>query len=554
LSESRVILTISPSNLDVTVIGGRGSAQTRRRWFDRSDWPANWTAAIDEYRKPLAEMVTELDAAGLEATIVFASPATFVTVGACPGAAGKASALQAARLALSSLATFPMDTNPHDVRILHADAGGTTPAENARIHTIAAADTDEHITTLTRLATAVGLRAAATVPAEGLLTVAAIGQALAEGPVSATLCVGEHQTVLAVGGAGRLDLVRTIAAGTETLVEALVRPIRAQGGGETITLSREAARRLLTTVGIPSSKQELPGLAGCDGASVLPLLQPVLQRIAIEIKQSLRFGLDETTRAGIRLRVIGAGAGIANLDDLLSRQAGIGCDTASSKVAPEDLSAIAFHRHDLLPTLLSNESSDQATVRGLRRALIAGVGAAAALLAIEGVSVYMSLAEEKNRLSAINSNVAGSAALADQQQRAVQARVLTTALNSRVQSTLGDGPAWSAVLDTIASRTPTSMRLLDVAITPGATGTICNLRGYVRLDKDTDAAGEIRKLVEGLGREPVVESVKLGVTQRANIRGRDSQTFELAITLVPVPAVQASTSAPAVDPTREGEP
>jgi hypothetical protein len=539
LSDSRVILTVLPSFVDVEVHRGRGTVASRRRWFDRGDWPVNWLIALDECRGPLAEMVGELDAAGVNTTIVFRSPGTFVSIGVCPAAAGRAGAMQAARLALSSLASFPLDANPHEVRLLHADGGNKAGPETARFHTIAAADSNDHIAALTRLAEGAGLRVTGAGPEEATRASLAAARAVAQSAASAVLCVGEHQSVLTVGRASGLDLARTIGAGTETLVDGLTRPIWPRNGGDAITLNRDAARRLLGTIGIPGSRQELPGLAGCDGASVLPLLQPALQRIAVEIKQTLRFGVEESVRAGIRLRLIGPGAAIANLGEVLAQQAGIASEGRESEdpQAEARFRAFAVRRADSLPRLLCNESSDRACARGLRRALLAGVGTAAALLVVEGVSVHMSLKEEKRRLAAIESSVAGSAALAGQQEHAVHARALATSLNQRVRTTLGNTPAWWAVLDAIAAQTPEGVRVLEISTPPEAGGRVCGVRGYVRLEQGTDAAGRIRGLVNALQKEPVIESVRLGATSRANIRGHDAQMFELTLTPVALPAV-----------------
>lgn len=547
MRQRRVIVEISPSALEVAVCRGRTIAGHRRIVLDKAEWPSPWQSALDDLKPQLDECVSQLGCAGCPTTIIYSVPGSFVHVHSCPAAAGRAGAVQAARLALSSLVTFPLDSNPHGIRLLHADR----PAANSdgtpvRLHAIGAADTDATVAALTHWAQSAGLCVASVTPAEAALTAAALECAMSSGAAQtgATLFIGTHQSVLAVVSGQRLELVRTIAAGTETLVEALLRPVRPRGDGTSITLDRSAARRLLAAVGIPGAQAPLPDLPGCDGACILPLLQPALQRLSVEIKQSLRFGLSESARSAVALRLAGEGSRIPNLADVLARQAGIVQpvhtaipDNPSDSPSPSSdrLAIRAASLSESLVCLLGNEATRQMTVTGLRRALIAGIAAAAALLTVQGVSVFATLSKERERLAAIKSSAAGTDALAGVQDRALAARTATTALSRRIATTMGQSPDWAAVLAVIAERTPPSMRILDLGMSSTGTTPSCSLRAYVRIGDAVNAPNEIRRFVEALGKEPLVDSVRLGMTQRAKVRGGDAETFELAIGLVPVP-------------------
>ncbi len=565
---SRVIIEVSGSVFELALYRGSAVCGRRRVLLDRAEWPTPWSAGLDQLRPQLSEAIASLGCAGLPTTIVYSLPGTFVTVSACPQVAGTANALQAARLALASVATFPLDCNPSDARVFHEDprpnrgrgAGNKEqPADSARLHTIAAADQDAHVAALGAWAESAGLKVESVVPAEAVLTAAAARAATCtddraggacHGP-RAVLWMGLHQSVLAVGNGAKLELVRTISTGAETLVDALLRPIRPKStpGTETttdpatITLERTAARRLLSTVGIPAPQQQLPELPGCDGTCILPILQPTLQRLAVEIKQSLRFGTDESVRSGLTLSIRGEGSQIPGLTEVLARLAGVspaqgaGKGTAAEAAASQLLTDEAHGLRASLPCLLGGEASDAMLTRGMRRGLLIGACAAAVMLSFEGVSIFFSFAKERERLAAAKLNAAGAGALASVQERALNARLATSGLSRRVSETLGNTPDWSAVMTVLAEQSPGSIRITSLEMSAESREAVCHVAGYVRRKETQDPAGEIRRFIESLSRVPLVSSVRLGVTQRGTVRGEEAHVFELSMTLVSVPVL-----------------
>lgn len=533
MAAPRVILDISASAFGVAVYRAHKRVASIRREFDRTAWPADWAATLSESRAQLTQAVGELQAGGLPTTVLYSTPGSIVAIGACPLGAGRAAALQAGALSLANVASFPVDGNPSDVRLLHEDAAGSNPAIAPRIHTIAAASPDAEVSLLTQWATQAGLNVDSTTPMEAALTCDSVRVAVAGEHPTAVLCVGEHVSVLAVGCAGRLELIRSIAAGTQTLVEALLRPIRPSGAQDAVHLNHSAARRLLAEIGIPEPDKPLPGLPGCTGASVLPLLQPVLQRFAIEIKQSLRFGVGESARAAVSLLLMGPGAAVPRLDAALARQASIALHPPIDHEPGQDPASIADAHLPDLPSLLAGSDNRRMTNRGLRRALLAGVAAAAALLTVDGVATRFSLKSEQKRLEAVRANSTGQEALSRQQEKALSARLAASALQRHITHTLGTTPDWGTALRVLADLVPPTVRVLEARLSNEGTPA-CNLNAYVRLDQTSDAAGEIRRFVDAVSHHPIVNSVRLGVTQRDDIRGVNVQTFELIVEFVPV--------------------
>lgn len=546
--------------------------------FDRSEWPgagrdpadaaaaasaATQPLALDDLAQPLERLLAEVAPSHrhrVPALIIYTSSGAATSVHACPAGAGSGQAMAAGRLGLASVVNLPLDLHPSDVRVLHTDPSGKASAvagaRPPRIHTLAVADADEHVAAFSAWASAAGLQVLGVVPAEAAYSAAAVSAALEQSGTNAVLWMGLHQSVVAVTAHGRLELVRTVRVGTESLVDSLLRPIRGQTQADmpstALTLTREQARQLLTRAGIPNITDDLPDLPGYTGASVLPLLQPALQRLAVEIKQSLRFGTAESDRAQISLLVAGDGAAVPRLENVLSTFAGIPRPSSpSSIVEPGPLAAVIAGVSSRLPRLLSGAEEESLLTRGLRRGLVAGVAAAGLLLTIEALSAFAALAEERDRLEAIRSNAAGQQALAHLQDRAIAARIESASLHNRMSHMLGEGPDWAATMAVISQHAPASIRVLDLDMHSDDAKPQCRLRGYVRLATSVDAPDAIRDFVNRLSDSPIVTSVRLGATQRTELRGEDVQAFELVIALLPLPHVEQpepalTTTAPGV--------
>lgn len=541
---TRVVIEIAPSLLCVATHAGGGCLASRSIPLPYGEWPSPWHSLLDQTREQLLKLVAELGCTGANCRIVCQSPGAVVGTSMCAVSAGLAAAQSAATLQLSSIASSGLDAAGADVHRLFQDAPEKSPKSPPQIHTVAAVDTDENLRRLSEWAESAGLKVEGISPTEAVAACAAartLSAASCEADLSATLWITEHLGVLVVGNASRLLYIRTVGFGTETLVDALMKPLRAPGlhaGPESqpITLDREQARSLLHSVGIPSPEQPLDNLPGLTGAAALPGLQPALQRLAVEIKQSLRFGVRDELRAGVKFNVQGPGAAVPRLAATLARLSGI--ETPSeAQPAPESVVSAYARIGSSCPSLACTSTTDQFTLRRVRRALLAGVGAAACLLAIEGGSAYMDLHHERTRLAAVRARCDGDAALADAQKTSLDARVAATALEHQVAHRLGSTAPWGRLLACIAEAVPTDIRLTSIRLVANDSRSVpaCTLRGYVRSGEGADSAAEIKSLADSLQAVPLVGAVRLGSTARSSMHGAEVRTFELTLDVVAIP-------------------
>jgi Tfp pilus assembly protein PilN len=288
-------------------------------------------------------------------------------------------------------------------------------------------------------------------------------------------------------------------------------------------------------VGVPRRDQVVDEEAQVRAEHVLPLLQPVLQRYAVEAKQTLRFAVGEAGLVRSTLLLAGPGAAIPSLATVLSSQIEIPVTAEDAPPAgPLELGARAS-RAGL--ALRSRAERDRRERAGLRRAMAAGGVLAVALIAADA-------ARTLQEQYLVRRSVAALAGRAVDARHDIDLRTRAAALARRVQAqeqaaagALGQRPDWLAFLDELGEITAGSIRLTDVQCTAGAGGYTASVRGVADLrDRSEGGPDPLAAYIERLQRSPMVEGVELGSTRLGEYEGTPVKHFAITAKLVGLPA------------------
>ncbi|MBX3356896.1 MAG: hypothetical protein KF745_00560 [Phycisphaeraceae bacterium] len=538
------IVEISPSRLEVSVFSS-GKPAIHTFFLDQSEWGDNWPGVLRGLSDPLANLVQQSGLVGAAPTVVYVAPTSAVGVFSCPASAGKASAATSAMLGLAGVCPFPLEGQPSGVRHLGTDKPGADGAAGVQVHNLGAADTDASVQAIADLCGRAGLAPICFIPAAAAATADAVRLALeasAKGGVHAVFWLGTQVSVLAVANAGRLRLVRNPSLGTDLFVEALIRPIRARSSDsqpprDAVTLTRDQARELLARAGIPAAEQVVDEARGIHGAGLLPLMQPVLQRLSVEVKQSLRFGLEDAEREALSLSLAGPGSLLPNLPQTLARQTGLslGAEQTSSDRDAHGLAAAVRAGESVLPILRPFSMEQASTFRTTRRTVWVGLAAAAAVVAADIGTSWMALSHANERVTQLKNQVARDSATTPEQVAAEAAREKVLALREAISTQMGDKVDWSAFLTLLADTTPENIRFSSVEV--GFSGRrACTLTGYLDGASGAEAASALQAYMSSLAAVPLVANVSLGTTQRSQRDGRPVQQFELSVLLLGLPS------------------
>lgn len=551
MGHHQVIIELSPSRIEVAIRRGGHVIEWRTERFARTDWPQGAEDPLSDALAPLSRITGEMSLAGCPATVIYDTPGSVASLTSCAASVGAAGATQAALLAVANVADFPVDDAPTDTCVLLTDtAAGDKKSANGQArqtHILAAADAEHRGANIAALVQAAGLTIERLIPADAIAMAEAIRVATADradDQVVAAIFFGEHSTILAAGLPNRLLFVRTTATGTESLAEALTRPLRPRDPNlPALSLPHDQARTVLLAVGVPTPEAEIPSYPTLAGASLLPHLQPILQRLAIEIKQSLRFGVPESDRPRTRIVAAGPGAAVPGLADAIARLSGFPVSTSSTDLPEPDgidsatgglIAALTRCPHVSI-ALMPTEVRKQANHRRMRRALLTGVGASALFIGYAAVDAHVGLASAKAKLAALKQQAEQQRVAGQVREEAFASRQALAGVESRVRKHMGESPDFSAAFSVLSEKTPPTIRLTNIELMRDAANGRLTIRGYTRVSDSADPAGTIRGYVNELSAFPIVDSVRLGATHRSQQNGHDAQAFDLTVSLVALP-------------------
>ena len=254
----------------------------------------------------------------------------------------------------------------------------------------------------------------------------------------------------------------------------------------------------------------------------------------------------------MRLHLAGPGAAVPGLGEAIARVSGFVFEAnANDPNAPDALDSATggllcalVRCPGLTITLLPADARQAGKVRRARKALMVGAAVALAYVGFETFDSYRGLARERTKLDTINSAYQSSEGPMAVRRLVMADRAALTDAERRLRKALDQTPDWATILETIAETTPPEVRLETLDMSRDSGKGNMHLRGHIRFEEARDPASTIHAYVAKLEGVPLVESVRLGATQRAALAGHDSQTFDLTIkTIALPPGIKSSASA-----------
>ncbi|MFI4855835.1 MAG: hypothetical protein ACIAQF_12750 [Phycisphaerales bacterium JB065] len=517
-------IEVSPSRLSVCT-GTRRNRTITSQVISREDLNAWYEGQSDGIADRIGSMLADRKANG-PATIFYQSPTLSCDLYSCPSTIKDAAS--AAHLALAERSSLDLELNPWCIQPWLIDRGGSP----RRKHLLIAADSAQSVEQIRSLAP--GSSTVNLVPLEAPMIASAVDTALAQSKSDRPIVVvhfGQSRSVIAAAYKRQLLLVRLVDAGTDRLIKALASASNLPQQ-EAIQLGEE----LLFTAGLPTHGQTVTvGNQEFTASDILPAIQPVLQRMLVEIRQSIRFGLSGLEfEPGILLQ--GSGASIHRLAEAFHRELELPCRADDSR-SLTDCTDIAFAieamKSGLQLTLRPQDNSSRASLRSSRIALYSGAVAAAAIGAAYGSWIM----DQTNAIEPQLTRLASAQSDPDANPKDTQSATSVAAVRQTIQSIdrfVGPETDVASAIREICLLTADEVILTDLDINGGHDNSTCHLRGYLR-NPGPDAAGQIRDLVDRLRESPLVESVRLDGTELATLDEKPTQYLSASITLTSTP-------------------
>ncbi len=535
LRRPRVILSLSAASLRLGVQSRRGFARLQRITLDPADWERSWNEGLRPLDQALRDALRRLEIDSAEVDLIFDSPTQVVDVMSVP-LSGRA-AIKAGELAASENTA----SDEHTRRYLIAELAASKSEGNAsgRSTLLIASERETTLDCLAGWLDRAGLTLAGILPARAITVNEAVHASRnADGRV--VMYCGETCTILAASdaSAGRLSFVRCIDMGYGLLAEAVTRGAASSG----TTIARDRCQELLFNVGVPGRGQIIEPVSGLRAESVLPLMQSVLQRYSVEVKQTLRFSVHEADLSRAKLLVVGAGGHIVGFGTQLSSQLDLDVQCAHA-----DTHAVAADEEGLLSGFAACSGSIDAraltpmSTRDDRfeRSLSGSWKCGAAVAALTLAALAGSAVRERDRIRDERTTLdARMSIMAEERNTRRQAEALAAALHdsrSLIAEHMGSTPRWTAVLASVSRAVDDGIALSDIA---GAfpiemrKQPVLTIRGSVRSLPDAAGADPLAAFLARLNADPITAAAHL-VSTRAVIAGEEEVGhFQIAIPLM----------------------
>ena len=319
MSKNRVILSLLPGRLDVVAYEGKRQCLAERLSMPNDGDTTEWLKAIRQAVGPLLAIVEKANLTGAATTLLYRSPTQSVDLVGLP-IRDKSQAIEAARLSLLNSLSYSAVTAVCQASVIGRDAG----EETRKTHIMVVAEREDIAQALVDLTENAGLKFHIATPHATPIKSNLAAQVLHNKAINqGVLYVGEHSSYFAVGSQRTLLFFRRINLGFELLANALTRPLRLPGHADLIELDIETARDIIARHGISYEDKPVHESPKITGKQTLPLLQPVIQRCIVELRQSLRFGLQEQHRENLNILVTGLGSSIPGLDKMIAEELGV---------------------------------------------------------------------------------------------------------------------------------------------------------------------------------------------------------------------------------------
>ena len=374
--------------------------------------------------------------------------------------------VQATRLKLSQQLHFPVDQAIVAVRPLNSTSEG-----QLRVH--ATAGQQDFIQSMVDAAAQLRLRLIGICAAPDALARAAAKHVGAAPGLIALLDVGERMSTLVVLDGGSPCVCADIPIAAADITAALMRPIIR--GEEVLQLDEEQALQLRNDIGVPDPSDEIPSLE-VTGDRILPLLEPVLQKLIKQLTQWLTFASSGRNQPVRGLEVIGVGASIRGFagaigartglsvtsGDWLDQQGTLSAEFSAGHCRGFGLSAAALTHWRDLPDLVPPETRREQKVDRVRRSVavcapIIAISIAAASVPFEslGSAVEQSVTVRKAQLATVQSSVTRCA-------ESSRDGIEVARLEGRFQKFVHEAPAWLVVFKELSLILPGDLRAIEM--------------------------------------------------------------------------------------------
>ncbi len=505
-------LEISPSGIIAVHRGSRTFIPV-----DPAAWEDTQKANFAPLMAPVAQAVAQAGLKGKHVQVVYESRESAVEMLTLPLASKEANAAAGLRVR-ESLGGSTILSQVTAARVPSGKSSASTTL-------LLAGERTRMVEAIAGLVKAAGAVPNSLVPAKAVAMRSAIASILGASVArtNVVLWLDRHCSSLAGGTGGLCSFARLLGGGYDLIVDAFRRAARDTGG-----LDFESASEMLLRYGMPRRGQTMGEAVKLDSDRVLPLLQPALQRFAVEIKQTMRFGLPEGESSRAELILAGPGAAIPGLADTLSTliETSVRVQNAEADHARERIQAV-------MPLGMTPAATD---ARRARHRLMA---AAAAGAIFAGAAIAADLSWSKSEVERLRTIVAENERQLEVVRTKVAARDKLDSLSETLgkldtlaEATVGSAPSWAAGIALASRLGIPGLEVHELTGLSASDGPTLIIKGI--LPAPEGQPNPVSALLEKLNASPLASQVRIGSSRLVESHGSRAVHFSVTVFLAPL--------------------
>lgn len=521
----QIVLSLTQRRLSGAVIRGGKPVHIEAIDLDPALWVTAWSEGLMPYDSEIRRVLTRLQA-GKETpvTVLYNSPSAVLACFNLPGSRTEACA--AASLQIRDPAAGFAVSAAYPIAPAASGDGCWS--------VLAIAERDEAANALFGWVTRAGARLTGIVPIQFAIAIEASRSAASNEELTAECLIGKDWTAVACGGHDAFHLIRVFELGYGAMSEVHAQAAASQNK------NCDGSKRLFE-IGVPFKNRDIHP---ADRSMLLPLLSPIIQRLCIEVKQTLRFGLSGAQMPS-KLNLLGVAGRVPELVPALAEGIDMHVE-ADTHGAEADDPTEAFSQGSIEQRFVTiiNEpirirpaplvSADSA--RTFRRATMVGAAVAAVAIGMEYAWIGSERAQIESQFASMSNAVATTAAHREQQEAAREVALRAGRVGTKLLESIEFSPNTGRVLSQIASAVPQNVELTSIDLRRSGGDPGITISGIATGASDDEAGQSLNEFIANVTAEPEIASVELGATQRETKSGsRVSRVFSVRLTMTQVP-------------------
>lgn len=557
----RVIIELLPTSIIVALSDGGRVVASRQLDVRLLVEPAEWVKGVAHLATPIGEFVREHNAQGVPATVLYRSPTQAVDLVSL-ALGSRSEACAAAQLGIFDAVSYSPTSAVCEAVVVGRDRSHGQPRQ---YHIVVAADRDDIIHAIVHMVEEAGLSFASATPRDATvlakLAQSSLECAASSDKGSATLYIGDYSSHFLYASNGSLCFSRKVNLGVRSMAEVLARPFRLErreGSANVaaddgmIRLSEAEALAILLKHGLANRTARVHEELQLHCYDLLPLIQPMLQRSIVELRQSLRFGVPDEAREGVAITCTGPGSSVPGIAELISAElevpvvrdaameVGVNPDSGDTDCLLHfDASDASFcEEMNLQPAPMAQARR----VSRLKRWMWTGAAAAIAVIAFDAVRFNVRAAEARRTAEALTSRAASDEALRATAKRLMTSMEQMKQLDQLIDQEIGARVDFRAALHELSRITPRSVRYTNITFRRSQGVMAGSLSGFAVQASNDLQSTELRSLVEALRDSPLFANVVLGSVQFTSLGDRSGEQFETSLHALPARTTMAQTN------------